>query len=79
MVGGSTLFEEVAGLMDSIEYGFDKLGTMTGGATVHRGIYEDEKKQSLVAYTIVCGLDSPTKRIEGLKKFLRSSDDVYGE
>ena len=79
VVGGSTLFEEVAGLMDSIEYGFDKLGTMTGGATVHRGIYEDEKKQSLVAYTIVCGLDSPTKRIEGLKKFLRSSDDVYGE
>lgn len=79
VVGGSTLFEEVAGLMDSIEYGFDTLGTMTGGATVHRGIYEDEKKQSLVAYTIVGGLDSPTKRIEGLKKFLRSSDDVYGE
>ena len=79
VVGGSTLFEEVAGLMDSIEYGFDTLGTMTGGATVHRGIYEDPKKESLVAYTIVGGLDSPTKRIEGLKKFLKSSDDIYGE
>ena len=79
VVGGTTLFEEVGGLMDSIEYGFDTLGTMTGGATVHRGIYEDSKKETLVAYTIIGGLDSPKKRIEGLKKFLKSSDDVYGE
>jgi len=71
IVGGSTLFEEVAGLMDSIEYGFDTLGTMTGGATVHRGIYEDSRKQSLIAYTVVGGLDAPEKRIQSLKKFLK--------
>jgi len=57
--------------MDSIEYGFDTLAAITGGAMVHRGIYEDPSKTNLVAYTIVGGLASPTKRIEELKKFLR--------
>ena len=71
VVGGSNVYEEVAGLMDSIEYGFDTLAAITGGAMVHRGIYEDPSKTNLVAYTIVGGLASPTKRIEELKKFLR--------
>ena len=56
--------------MDSIEYGFDTLATLTGGAIIHRGIYEDPDREKLVAYTIVGGLKSPRKRIEQLKKFL---------
>ena len=43
---------------------------MTGGAIIHRGIYEDENRDKLVTYTLVSGLSRPTKRIEGLKKFL---------
>ena len=70
VVGGSKLYEEVPGLMDSIEYGFDTLATLTGGAIIHRGIYEDPNKDKLVAYTIVGGLDAPQKRLDDLKKFL---------
>ena len=70
VVGGTTIYEEVAGLMDSIEYGFDTLAAITGGAVVHRGIYEDPKKDRLVAYTMVGGLDAPAKRLEELRKFL---------
>ena len=56
--------------MDSIEFGFDTLAALTGGAIIHRGIYEDENRDKLVTYTLVSGLNRPTKRIEGLKKFL---------
>jgi len=70
IVGGTKQYEEVAGLMDSIEYGFDTLATLTGGAIIHRGIYEDASKDKLVAYTIVGGLDAPQKRLDELKKFL---------
>ena len=70
IVGGTKLYEEVPGLMDSIEYGFDTLATLTGGAVIHRGIYEDPAKDKLVAYTIVGGLDAPQKRLDELKKFL---------
>ena len=70
VVGGSKQYEEVPGLMDSIEYGFDTLATLTGGAVIHRGIYEDPNKDKLVAYTIVGGLDAPQKRLDELKKFL---------
>ena len=71
IVGGSVLYENVPGLMDNIEYGFDTLATLTGGAIIHRGIYEDPDREKLVAYTIVGGLKSPKKRIEELKKFLK--------
>jgi len=71
VVGGTKLYEEVPGLMDSIEYGFDTLATLTGGAIIHRGIYEDASKEKLVAYTIVGGLDAPQKRLDELKKFLK--------
>ena len=71
IVGGTRLYEEVAGLMDSIEYGFDTLATITGGAIIHRGIYEDSARDKLVAYTMVGGLDAPEKRLEELKKFLQ--------
>ncbi len=70
VVGGTTMYEEVAGLMDYIEYGFDTLGSLTDGAIIHRGIYEDSKEK-LRAYTMIGGLDAPTKRLEELKKFLR--------
>ena len=74
VVGGSKLYEEVAGLMDSIEYGFDTLATITGGAIIHRGIYEDPNKEKLVAYTIVGGLNAPQKRLEELRKFLNNDN-----
>ena len=64
------MYEEVAGLMDYIEYGFDTLGSLTDGAIIHRGIYEDNKEK-LRAYTMIGGLDAPTKRLEELKKFLK--------
>ena len=70
VVGGTQLYENVAGLMNSIEYGFDTLATLTGGAIIHRGIYEDPNRDKLVAYTIVGGLDAPEKRLNDLKKFL---------
>ena len=70
VVGGEVLFDETVGLMDSIEFGFDTLAALTGGAIIHRGIYEDENREKLVTYTLVSGLSRPTKRIEGLKKFL---------
>ena len=76
VVGGTKLYEEVAGLMDSIEYGFDTLAAITGGAIIHRGIYEDPNKDKLVAYTIVGGLDGPKKRLEELRKFL-SNDNKW--
>jgi cell division GTPase FtsZ len=71
VVGSEEIFEETAGLMDNIEFGFDTLAALTGGAMVHRGIYEDTNKDKLVAYTLVSGLKRPAKRIEGLKKFLK--------
>ena len=71
VVGGEVIFEETVGLMDNIEFGFDTLAALTGGAIVHRGIYEDAKRDKLVTYTLVSGLKRPGKRIEGLKKFLK--------
>ena len=70
VVGGEVLFEETVGLMDSIEFGFDTLAALTGGAIIHRGIYEDDRRDKLVTYTLVSGLNRPQKRIEGLKKFM---------
>ena len=74
VVGGSKLYEEVPGLMDSIEYGFDTLAALTGGAIIHRGIYEDPSKDKLVAYTIVGGLEAPQKRLSELRKFLENEN-----
>jgi cell division GTPase FtsZ len=70
VLGGEEIFEETIGLMDNIEFGFDTLAAITGGAIIHRGIYEDPNRDKLVTYTLVSGLSRPTKRIEGLKKFL---------
>ena len=46
VVGSEEIFEETVGLMDNIEFGFDTLAALTGGAMVHRGIYEDDKKDN---------------------------------
>ena len=68
VVGGEDIFENVEGLMDSIEYGFDTVANIVGNALVHRGIYEMGTGK-LRVYTLVCGLDKPMERIEELSKF----------
>lgn len=66
VVGGKKLMGSVAGLQDNIDYAFDVLAEITGQATIHRGIYEDEK-DSLRVYTIIGGLDAPADRLEELQ------------
>ena len=77
VVGGSKIFEESAGLMDNLEHAFSTLAAITGNALVHRGIYEDPKKDKLVVYTLIGGLQAPKKRLEDLTKFMKL--DPYGE
>ncbi len=67
-VGGRSLMNNVSGLQDNINYAFDVLSEITGQATIHRGIYEDDR-ECLRVYTIIGGLDSPTARLEELKSF----------
>lgn len=62
------MLNNVAGLMNSLESGFDTLANVTGNATVFRGIYESEKEK-LVIYTMLSGLSSPKKRLNELLKF----------
>jgi cell division GTPase FtsZ len=64
-IGSKDIMENTPGLMDSLSYGFDTLGSVCPKATVHRGIYEDNK-DSLRLYTIVSGLDIPKKRLQQL-------------
>jgi cell division GTPase FtsZ len=68
VVGGSDVFEESAGLMDAIEYGFDTVANLVGNALVHRGIYEMGKGK-LRVYTIISGLSKPTQRLAELERF----------
>jgi len=68
VVGGSDVFEESAGLMDAIEYGFDTVANLVGNALVHRGIYEMGKGK-LRVYTIISGLSKPKQRLEELERF----------
>lgn len=67
VVGGRKLFESAPGLQERINYAFDVLTDLTGDAVVHRGIYEDDS-DTLRVFTIVGGLDAPTKRFEQLRK-----------
>ncbi len=64
-VGGKDMMANVPSLQDNINYAFDVLADITGDATIHRGIYEDQR-DSLRVYTMIGGLDFPTKRIEEL-------------
>jgi len=65
-VGGKAIMENTPGLMDNLSYGFDTLSSLCPKATLHRGIYEDDKP-SLRLYTLVSGLKVPIKRLEQLK------------
>jgi cell division GTPase FtsZ len=65
-VGGKKMVGSSKGLQDNIDYAFDVLSEITGRATIHRGIYEDAR-DSVRAYTIIGGLDSPAARLEELK------------
>jgi cell division GTPase FtsZ len=63
VVGGKKLMAHTKGLQNNIDYAFDVLSEITGRATIHRGIYEDDR-DSLRVYTIIGGLDSPSTRLE---------------
>ena len=58
-MGSEEIFEETVGLMDNIEFGFDTLAALTGGAMVHRGIYTSNKP-GIAVYTVIGGL-TPAK------------------
>jgi len=68
-VGGKKLMAGVKGLQDNIDYSFDVLSEITGKATIHRGIYEDAR-ESLRVYTVIGGLDAPTRRLEELRSHM---------
>jgi len=68
-VGGRKLMASAKGLQDNIDYAFDVLSEITGKATIHRGIYEDNR-ESLRVYTIIGGLNSPTERLEELRSHI---------
>jgi cell division GTPase FtsZ len=68
-VGGKRLMASAKGLQDNIDYAFDVLSEITGKATIHRGIYEDNR-DSLRVYTIIGGLSSPTERLEELRSHM---------
>ncbi len=67
VVGGKNIMANTPGLQDNINNAFDVLTDLTGNATVHRGIYEDDK-ESLRVYTIIGGLDTPFDRLEELRR-----------
>jgi cell division GTPase FtsZ len=72
VVGGRKLIANIKGLQDNIDYAFDVLSEVTGKASIHRGIYEDNR-ESLRVYTIIGGLSSPTARLEELKSHMAVS------
>jgi cell division GTPase FtsZ len=65
VVGGKKLIADVKGLQNNIDYAFDVLSELTGSATTHRGIYEDNSK-SLKVYTILGGLEPPQGQLQKL-------------
>ncbi len=65
-VGGKDIMENTVGLMDSLSYGFDTLSSLCPNATLHRGIYEDNK-DTLRLFTLVSGLSVSDKRKQQLK------------
>jgi cell division GTPase FtsZ len=67
VVGGKKIMANTPGLQDSINHAFDVLTDMTGNATLHRGIYEDDR-ESLRVYSIFGGLDAPMERLEELRR-----------
>ena len=66
VVGGRRIISNLKGLQENINYAFDILSDITGKATIHRGIYEDNR-DSLRVYTIIGGLNMPASRLSELK------------
>lgn len=62
VVASRVAINTIPGLMDNIEYGFDTISSLTGNATVHRGIYADDKNDKIRVYTMISGLTKPEKR-----------------
>ena len=60
-VGGKKIMSEAAGLMDNISYGFDCLSNLCKDATLHRGVFEDDR-ETLRIYTIIGGLKNLNRR-----------------
>ncbi len=65
VIGGHQQFAEIPGLAETIQYAFDTLAQTTGSATVHRGIYEDDR-EVLRLYTLLGGCDAPEARLRRL-------------
>jgi cell division GTPase FtsZ len=76
VVGGRELMAKVKGLQEKIDYAFYILSEMTGEATIHRGIYEDNS-DSVRVFTIIGGLNSPTDRLEKLSTDSYFRPDVF--
>lgn len=72
-VGGKEIMENTPGLMDSLSYGFDTLSSLCPNATLHRGIYEDEKP-TLRLYTLISGLKLPKNRLEQFAANIRKEE-----
>jgi len=77
VVGGKRLIAGVRGLQNNIDYAFDVLSELTGTATTHRGIYEDNST-GLKVYTILGGLEPPQAQLQKLnsKEYYRPSISV---
>ena len=75
VVGGKELMANLGGLQENINYAFDVLADITGDATIHRGIYEDNSN-ALKVYTIIGGIDNPVDRLEELKQDLDFRPDI---
>jgi cell division GTPase FtsZ len=72
VVGGKKLMAHTKGLQNNIDYAFDVLSEITGRATIHRGIYEDDR-DSLRVYTIIGGLNSSNSRLEEISSCITVS------
>ena len=55
----------VLSILNHLSYGFDTLSSLCPEATLHRGIYEDNK-DSLRLFTLVSGLSVSDKRLNQL-------------
>lgn len=67
LVVGQQLLEEEVGLMDRLEHVYNSIGAQLGAATVFRGLYSDPESNSVRVYTLIGGLETPSKRYARLR------------
>jgi cell division GTPase FtsZ len=67
VVGGKNQFAEIPGLPETIHYAFDSIAQVAPGATLHRGIYEDDT-EVLRVYTLIGGLEAPATLLRRLTR-----------